>query len=151
MWLIIGDLHLDDNPANEYRWGIFQWIRSLFYKVGIKNITHVKFLGDITENKDNHSAELVNRLVANLRLLQESMDTTIIVLEGNHDRLFKTSPVFFSFLNGMDRIVLVEDSPFFSEDGKVCFVPYCWNDFFHIPFPKEKAQCKECEQEDNVS
>ncbi|HWY34909.1 MAG TPA: hypothetical protein VNX68_09695, partial [Nitrosopumilaceae archaeon] len=58
--LITSDLHLTDKDRDEYRWGLFPWLKQqiISYKP-----TTLLFLGDTTDAKDRHSAKLTNRIV----------------------------------------------------------------------------------------
>ena len=59
-YLLVSDLHLTDNPRDEYRWGIFGQIDSV---IQTYQPSCLVILGDLTDKKDNHSSELVNRLL----------------------------------------------------------------------------------------
>lgn len=56
-------------------------------------------LGDITEQKDNHPAPLVNEIVEFFSYI--SCKTDVIILQGNHDFLHKGHP-YFEFLKFLD-------------------------------------------------
>lgn len=90
--LITGDLHLTDNPADEYRWEVFDWIRS---RVQIMNLDAVFILGDITDRKDRHSAALVNRIMEEMEGIASACD--LYVLKGNHDYDADDGVPFFKF------------------------------------------------------
>jgi DNA repair exonuclease SbcCD nuclease subunit len=100
--LLSADWHLTDNPRDEYRWGIFDYIKELAIKrkgyppVG-PSIDYLIILGDITDSKDRHRSQLVNRLIENFVDLSEWVPD-IIILAGNHDSQFPNTP-FFNFLN----------------------------------------------------
>lgn len=96
--LATADVHFDDNPLDEYRWGLFPWIDRQIFNHDIK---HLFILGDIVVNKDNHSSILVNRLASNLVQLTDKIDVTIIT--GNHDGIDLNTP-FFKFLDHVPRI-----------------------------------------------
>lgn len=99
MWLFIGDLHLTDNSRDEYRWGIFNWIKKQQdeYKPAATFLA-----GDITDSKDRHSATLVNRIVSGLTLLKPP----VYIAMGNHDYRDPKNP-FFKFLNHIDGIKFI--------------------------------------------
>ena len=59
MILVIGDLHLTDQPKDAYRFGIFKWIKKQIEK---HQPEYTVILGDLTDKKDKHSAGLVNRI-----------------------------------------------------------------------------------------
>lgn len=105
--LLISDLHLTANPRDDYRWGLFPWLRSVIVSQTIRDLF---ILGDLTEAKDYHSAKLVNRIADNLISLYRERDSglfTIWVLRGNHDGIDPTCP-FFRFLRGFPFIKYVE-------------------------------------------
>lgn len=87
-------------------------------------------LGDVTDAKDNHPAELVNRTVRELRLIQQKCPSLkeVIALAGNHDWL-KAGHAFFRFLNeipGMRFVTSPEDIGATSDRGNAvtCWMPY---------------------------
>jgi predicted phosphodiesterase len=86
------DIHLTDRPEDEYRWELFPWLEGFCRR---KKIEHVFLLGDLTDEKDHHSAKLVNRIIDALVSLAAYAD--VYLLKGNHDYVEKTQP-FFGFL-----------------------------------------------------
>ena len=90
--ILTADLHFTDNTRDEYRWGLFPWLRE---QVTDLNAKQVALLGDITDQKDRHSATLVNRLVNEVRQLAELCD--VLILCGNHDGVDLRNP-FLAFL-----------------------------------------------------
>lgn len=105
-WIVTGDLHFSDRPADEYRFGIFPWLKK---KISDLNIDSVIMLGDITEHKDNHSSILVNRICDELCGLSELCDVRII--RGNHDAVDWSTP-FFQFVNRISGITFYVDPVF---------------------------------------
>jgi hypothetical protein len=99
-WLVTADLHLDDKPHHSYRWGLFDWLAK--QKAGGYLI-----LGDLTDEKDNHSATLVNKLVASIEKLRDRGD--VYILMGNHDYVDPKYP-FFDFLNHMDNVTYLREA-----------------------------------------
>jgi hypothetical protein len=97
MDLIISDLHLSDNPLEEYRWNVFDWLSVTTEKIDLDTIY---ILGDLTEKKDNHGAKLVNRLTGNL-LNMRDWSKRMVILRGNHDGIDPYWP-FFHFLSEMN-------------------------------------------------
>ena len=93
--LIISDLHLSDNPLEEYRWKVFDWISEL-PNIDGEGLSTVYILGDLTEKKDNHGAKLVNRLCDHILTLRDYCKR-IVILRGNHDGIDPEWP-FFHFL-----------------------------------------------------
>jgi len=99
MWLLIGDLHLTDRAQDAYRFGIFDWIR----RQQEKHPVAATFLaGDITDQKDRHSATLVNKIVSGLLKLK----SPVYIVMGNHDYRDPKNP-FFKFLNHIDGLKFV--------------------------------------------
>jgi hypothetical protein len=88
MYLLFTDLHLDDNPANEYRWEVFEEVRKAKSQF---SISHVHCLGDFVDRKDHFSAAFINRLIAELKQV-----SPITILRGNHDTPLHP-PSYFSF------------------------------------------------------
>lgn len=99
--LLISDLHLTAQVVTDYRWTLFEWLVKTCREEKVKTLM---ILGDLTDAKDNHSAELVNRLVFNIvKLLRELPGLEIKILVGNHDWL-KQGEEYFRFLNNIDRV-----------------------------------------------
>lgn len=94
-WLITSDLHQTDNPKDEYRWGIFNWLAQKARRHGV---TDIFILGDMTNAKDRHSAKLVNRMVHELAKLHEV--GSVYLLKGNHDFIDPDNP-FFEFTKNL--------------------------------------------------
>jgi DNA repair exonuclease SbcCD nuclease subunit len=113
MRLLISDLHLEDTPLTEYRWGIFDFLEKV---IKTEKIDSIYILGDLTEKKDNHSSKLVNRLVDNL----SRFDKDILILKGNHD-YFDTP--FFKFLSYMDNVHFISEPTYYGGSGEL-FIPY---------------------------
>lgn len=115
-WLISTDLHLSDRARDEYRFGLFGWLR----KEQRKHKVDVTFLlGDMTESKDRHSSTLVNRIVEELLKLQPP----VYILRGNHDGLSPESP-FFKFLNSIPGLTFVV-KPTFLHKYEIAMIPHC--------------------------
>lgn len=100
-WVTIGDLHLTDQARDDYRFGIFDWIRRQQEKLS----PAATFLaGDITDAKDRHSATLVNKIVAGLTKLKPP----VYICRGNHDYRDPANP-FFNFLNHINGLTFVTE------------------------------------------
>lgn len=116
--LLLADLHLTDKPLDEYRWEIFNWVDTIHNEY---NINELYILGDLTDKKDNHSSELVNRLSTKLVSLGNKM--SVFILRGNHDAIGAKNP-FFEFSNnlcsGNDIFFVDKQSSF----GDIMFIPY---------------------------
>lgn len=102
--LLTGDLHLTDQPRDEYRWLVFEQLRKIVHD---RKVRFAFILGDITDRKDKHSAKLVDRLVIEMRRLSAEVDR-LYVLKGNHDYVDPTCP-FFGFLDRIDNIEFIVD------------------------------------------
>lgn len=90
--LLCSDLHLTAAPSTEYRWGLFPWLAKMIKEHHVRTLL---ILGDLTDAKDNHSAELANRIVTAINGLPID---DIRILVGNHDWL-KQGQEYFRFLN----------------------------------------------------
>lgn len=95
-FLITGDIHLSPKPKDEYRFGIFPWLLKQARKHKVRAIY---ILGDLTENKDNHPASLVNRIADELT----NFDYPVRILMGNHDFVHRGCP-FFKFLGYYEQV-----------------------------------------------
>lgn len=90
--LVTADLHLSANPRDAYRHDFQKQLRKL---VKQHAVDCVLILGDLTELKDNHGAELVNRTVDHFYRLRRLCEVGII--KGNHDYEHEAHP-FFEFV-----------------------------------------------------
>jgi DNA repair exonuclease SbcCD nuclease subunit len=90
--LYTADWHLTSLPDDEYRWGVFPWLQA--YATN-EPLDAIWVMGDLTERKDEHPAELVLRLCEELGHLAELCP--VYIFKGNHDYLEESRP-FFSFL-----------------------------------------------------
>jgi DNA repair exonuclease SbcCD nuclease subunit len=111
--ILVSDLHLTSNPRDEYRWGLFPWLRNQIQKY---NSSRLFVLGDLTDSKDYHSSLLVNRLVDELAVVP----IEVIILRGNHDGIDPDVP-YFRFLNALPNIKFVYVPMY---DGGVLFLPH---------------------------
>jgi hypothetical protein len=100
--LITADIHISDNSRDEYRIKFLKTFRDLCRKYKVDTAI---VLGDLTEAKDNHSAELVNQIVDHFYKLA-GICKDIIVLKGNHDYLTPETP-FFRFLQRIEGVTWV--------------------------------------------
>jgi len=91
--LITSDLHLTDQPNDNYRFDFLTHLEGVLKKEKIDNLF---FLGDITDRKNSHSAELVNIIINHLAKLAKICP--IHILFGNHDGISSELP-YFLFLN----------------------------------------------------
>lgn len=123
--LIVSDLHLVDDVSCEYRWGLFPW---MYQVCKDEKIRTVLILGDLTDAKDNHSAELTNRVVQAIKGFPEHIK--VIILAGNHDWL-KAGQEFFRFLNVLPNVKFItspcEDDDYGPRSVLAYFLPYSKN------------------------
>lgn len=115
-FLITADIHLSDRARDSYRFGLFPWLVEQQKKF---NPQATFLLGDITENKDRHSASLVNRLVDELIGLKPP----VYILKGNHDYTSPDNP-YFRFLNCVDGVEFISDVDHITGLG-VSMIPHC--------------------------
>ena len=115
-WLVTTDTHLSDKARDEYRFGLFPWLKKQHAK---HKVDRIALLGDLTESKDRHSSKLVNRIVEELRQLPPPID----IPRGNHDGLDPSNP-FFGFLNHIEGLRFFIEA-FFDEKTKATFIPHC--------------------------
>jgi len=113
-WLIASDLHLSDRPKDGHRFGIFKWMAKQQAKFD-PEFTFI--LGDLTQDKDNHSSTLVNRIIDELTLLRPP----VLILRGNHDGRDPNNP-FFKFLNCIDGINFIVEPEIC---GSIGLIPHC--------------------------
>ncbi len=96
--LVTADWHLNDLPRDAYRHKFMEW---LIDQVKLLRITKVIVLGDLTEEKTNHGAWLVNAISQYINDI--SMEADVIILTGNHDYVSEDVP-FFEFTKHMEHV-----------------------------------------------
>jgi len=113
-FLFTADLHLSDNQLEGYRWLVFPYLRKV---VKQRSISDLFILGDLTNQKDNHSGRFVSRMV--FELIRLSKLTIVHILKGNHDYTDPESP-FFGFTGelGEGRIRYYSDPTTVTCGGK---------------------------------
>lgn len=102
--LITADLHLSANPRDEYRFLFIE--KTLPKMLEEEGAELLLILGDLTEHKAGHEAELVNRIAAAFHRLAGICP--IIFLNGNHDWLSNADNPYFEFLGRIERISWVK-------------------------------------------
>jgi predicted phosphodiesterase len=117
MWLLIGDLHLTDHARDQYRFGIFNWIRQQQVKTPV---AATFLMGDITNEKDKHSATLVNKIVAGLVSLQPP----VYIIRGNHDYKADQTNPFFDFLNHIEGLTFATNPTVITAARRVALIPH---------------------------
>lgn len=113
--LLCSDLHLTANPRDEYRWDLFPWLLRTCVKNDVKTVA---ILGDLTDAKDYHSAELVNKVVQSVVALTW-VGVDVRILMGNHDYL-RADHAFFKFLNEVPRVKFICTPWDSSAEGAAC-------------------------------
>lgn len=138
MILLTSDWHLDDNPANDYRWDVFKHLSQWAEQSKDNNLIY--HLGDLTDRKDRHSAALVNRMTTELKKLTD-VGNTVQILMGNHDKPINGTP-FWQFLSEMSDQLNFITSPQSMPRAKLALLPYAddpataWD---HIDFAQFKT------------
>jgi hypothetical protein len=110
--LITADLHLESSPLTEYRWGIFNFLKEEAEKYADVELF---ILGDITQNKDKHNSELVNRITTNIIELSTYFNN-IYILKGNHDFINEDLPYFKFLSNISKKIFFIKEVESFVSD-----------------------------------
>jgi hypothetical protein len=118
--LVTADLHLNDNPRDQYRHDFL--IKYLPAMVQKYHAEELYILGDLTDEKDRHGAQLVNSLVDQLTNLTQFCH--IVILRGNHDYVVPNHP-FYGFLKNIHRIAWVNEPRI--EEGNFVFLPHTTN------------------------
>lgn len=117
-WLITSDIHLSDRPRDAYRFGLFKWLAEQQNKY---NVEATFILGDLTQEKDNHSATLVNRAIDEIATLKPP----VYALRGNHDGIDPNTP-YFRFINLVDGLSFA-CNPVMDNNLCVALIPHCRN------------------------
>jgi len=143
--ILISDTHFTDKPRDEYRWGLWPWLREQIKLTQADELIH---LGDLTDAKDRHPSKLVNRLIQSIG--QVSDLCRAYILKGNHDYIDPLNP-FFEFIGNNPKLEYIK-SPSCTElsIGKATFIPagekwnfdlhdfpYC---FTHVTFDGAEAE-----------
>lgn len=121
MTLITSDWHLDENIENAYRWNIFSSLKKAIQEYKIERII---FLGDLTEKKDRHSAQMLNGLRKEMIELvyvnnQEPIEFSFVI--GDHDYVDRNCP-FFELFGDYEKFSIVFAEPHWV-DGTV-YIPH---------------------------
>lgn len=120
MIVVTTDLHFTLDPKDEYRWGLFRFLKGLCEKY---KATDLLILGDLTDAKDNHSAVLTNRIADGIATLSDTAFVTI--LAGNHDYSKGGFP-FFKFLDIIPAVTFVTSTEvmYFGDRMRAVMVPH---------------------------
>jgi len=108
--LVTGDLHLTDNPRDEYRFGFFKSLPKLVKEHDADTLV---ILGDLTEEKDYHGAWLVNRIVDGIAAC--AREARVIIVCGNHDYVDAANP-FYRFLVHVEGVWFINTPTRLSRD-----------------------------------
>jgi Calcineurin-like phosphoesterase len=96
--LVTADLHLSSNARDDYRFKAMEYLADLILKYKPERLI---ILGDLTEEKNYHSATLANDVVDLIFYL--SCMVLVDILCGNHDYTDPTCPYFF-FVRHMKNV-----------------------------------------------
>jgi predicted phosphodiesterase len=117
--LVTADLHLSAKSRDDYRFTAMVKIGELVEKHKVDTLL---LLGDLTEEKDYHSAALVNDVVDVVYSFSELCD--VYVLRGNHDYTQVDCP-FFHFLRRIKRVRWINAPDIYNLSiGKCLFLPH---------------------------
>lgn len=100
--LVTADLHLNDNPRDQYR---HDYMKKLIATVEQTAPNTIVILGDLTDEKDRHGAWLVNTVVHYLAQLAY-LTGDLILLRGNHDYVTVDNP-FYEFTKNIPGITWI--------------------------------------------
>lgn len=118
--LITTDLHLTANPRDDYRWGLWAWLRKECEK---NNVQTLLILGDVTDAKDRHPAVLINRIVKEIDACR-AVVPRIIINMGNHDYETTGNP-FLGFLSTLSGVTFASRPSDTSSEGEAAlFLPH---------------------------
>lgn len=115
--IVTSDTHFTSNEADEYRWNVFEDIQRLLKRDVDK---HVYILGDLTDRRDRHPSDLVNRLIDTFGNLTKQ-GAKITVLEGNHDRPLYANKPYWSFLSAIPNVTFIRTP---TADGRLLLLPF---------------------------
>ena len=120
--LVTADLHLSSNPRDRYRFAAMERLAELIEK---NKVTTLIIPGDLTEEKNFHSAELVNDVVELVHILSEIVGNVIFMM-GNHDYKDADCP-FFYFLRRLSNVTWIRNPTRTAVTGlaeKCLFLPH---------------------------
>lgn len=101
--LVTADTHWTSNPRDSYRHNFPKWLAEQAHKLKARAII---ILGDLTEQKDEHGAWLVNKVVEHI--YSWTFVCPVVIVRGNHDGPRADNP-FWSFLGKFDRVHWVQN------------------------------------------
>lgn len=109
------DWHLTDGKDDGYKFDFFPWLKQQIIE---HRIDRVDFLGDLTEKKDKHCSDLLNRITD--EIIGIAKLCPVVILKGNHDYVDSDTP-FFHFLRHIPNITYVSEPTVI--DGEL-FLPH---------------------------
>lgn len=122
--LLIADLHLVESPSCEYRWGLWPWLSATIRE---ERVATLVIAGDLTDKKDYHPSELVNRIVRCITdLKRDHPQLAIYIIPGNHDWL-KDGQEYFRFLGHLPGVHFFTEPREDEQPGKgplAMFLPF---------------------------
>ncbi len=107
--ILTADLHLTDQPEDEYRWRIFDEILECAGDIQDGNLF---ILGDLADRKDRHAARLLNRMREQFKRLSSHGMVTHIIM-GNHDVPMEGLP-FWDVLNDIENVSFLSTPALFA-------------------------------------
>jgi len=122
--LVTGDIHLNNLPRDNYRHNFIS--KDLMGMIIDHKADHLVIVGDLTDEKNYHSAALVNRVVDHIYNL--SLKCPITINMGNHDYSSELETPFFTFLRRIENVRWIGD-PTHIGDFNFLFLP-------HTPAPE---------------
>lgn len=123
MLLVTGDWHLSSNPRDGYR---HAWVERFIALAQAKQPKAIIILGDLTEEKDRHTAGLVNDIVAFIAELAQICP--VVGLQGNHDYVADPSYGFWPFLSCIKNIEwLIKPEANVFGIGNLLYLPHTRN------------------------
>lgn len=129
--IMLADLHQSNKDIDSYRSDLEHQVLSMLQEYRPQTL-HI--LGDLCENKDFHSAQLVNRVVDMLVRWSNYVDE-VILLAGNHDGIDPNCP-YFRFLRHIPRVrYITEITQEINTLGPVTYLPHTRNplqDWAHL-------------------
>lgn len=96
--LVVADTHLNAKPRDAYRWRVWDAISETAEERACENIF---ILGDLTHDKDFHSAHVVNGITDQIADLARLY--TVHILRGNHDGIDPDEP-YWRFLDHIQNV-----------------------------------------------
>lgn len=121
--LIVSDLHFDNKPNNEYRFGLFEQVLDVAKSHKVKTLY---ILGDVLQNKDQHPGKLINRVLDGLVLWANAVEE-VVILHGNHDSLEADNPYLY-FVRHIPKLRYINK---ITKGGGIIWLPHTRNPNHH--------------------